>query len=51
MHGKNLDTIAEITRVLGIEAQASSPEELSARLRADIAKWAKVIDRAGIPKQ
>jgi tripartite-type tricarboxylate transporter receptor subunit TctC len=36
---------------VGIEALASSPEELSARLRADIAKWAKVIDRAGIPKQ
>lgn len=36
---------------LGLEARASTPEELSARLRADIAKWAKVIERAGIPKQ
>jgi tripartite-type tricarboxylate transporter receptor subunit TctC len=36
---------------LGIEAQASSPEELKARLAADIAKWAAVIERAGIAKQ
>jgi tripartite-type tricarboxylate transporter receptor subunit TctC len=36
---------------LGIEARASSPEELKARLQADIAKWAAVIERAGIPKQ
>jgi tripartite-type tricarboxylate transporter receptor subunit TctC len=36
---------------LGIEAKASSPEELKARLVDDIAKWTAVIDRAGIPKQ
>jgi tripartite-type tricarboxylate transporter receptor subunit TctC len=36
---------------LGIEAQASSPEELKARLAVDIAKWAAVIERAGIAKQ
>jgi tripartite-type tricarboxylate transporter receptor subunit TctC len=36
---------------LGIEAKAGSPEELQARLQADIAKWAAVIERAGIPKQ
>jgi tripartite-type tricarboxylate transporter receptor subunit TctC len=35
---------------LGIEAQAGPPEEIAARLRADIAKWAKVIDDAKIPK-
>jgi tripartite-type tricarboxylate transporter receptor subunit TctC len=35
---------------LGIEAKASSPEELKARLQADIAKWAAVIERAGIAK-
>ena len=27
------------------------PEELQSRLQADIAKWAAVIERAGIPKQ
>jgi tripartite-type tricarboxylate transporter receptor subunit TctC len=36
---------------LGIEAEASTPEELMARLQRDIAKWAAVIERAGIPKQ
>ena len=36
---------------LGIEARASTPEEISARLKSDIDKWRKVIDKAGIPKQ
>jgi tripartite-type tricarboxylate transporter receptor subunit TctC len=36
---------------LGIEARASTPEEISERLKADIEKWAKVIDKAGIQKQ
>jgi putative tricarboxylic transport membrane protein len=35
---------------LGLEAQAGSPEEIAARLKADIAKWTKVIDEAHIPK-
>ena len=36
---------------LGIEAKASTPEEIHARLKDDIEKWAKVIERAGIEKQ
>lgn len=36
---------------LGIEAKASTPEALKARLEADIKKWAAVIKTAGIPKQ
>ncbi len=36
---------------VGIEASACTPEQLTARLRNDIEKWAKVIDKAGIPKQ
>ena len=36
---------------LGVEAKASTPEELGARLRADIDKWSVVISRAGIPRQ
>jgi tripartite-type tricarboxylate transporter receptor subunit TctC len=36
---------------LGIAAQASTPEQLKARLAGDITKWAAVIERAGIPKQ
>jgi tripartite-type tricarboxylate transporter receptor subunit TctC len=35
----------------GIEAKASTPAEVTARLRADIDKWAKVIERAGIQRQ
>jgi tripartite-type tricarboxylate transporter receptor subunit TctC len=35
---------------LGIEAQAGPPEEIEARLKADIAKWTKVIEDAKIPK-
>src|SRR3989441_2561684 len=36
---------------LGIEAQASTPEQLKARLAGGIKKWAAVIERAGIRKQ
>lgn len=41
------------TRLLefGIEGKSSTPEEVGARLRDDIAKWAAVIERTGIPKQ
>jgi tripartite-type tricarboxylate transporter receptor subunit TctC len=35
---------------LGIEAQASSPEELKTRFAADVKKWQDLIARAGIPK-
>jgi putative tricarboxylic transport membrane protein len=36
---------------LGIDAKASTPAELDARMRADIQKWGKVIAQANIPKQ
>ena len=36
---------------LGIEARASTPQEISARLKSDIDKWSHVIDKAGIQKQ
>jgi tripartite-type tricarboxylate transporter receptor subunit TctC len=36
---------------LGIEAKASSPQEIEERLQADIKKWSAIIDKAGIPKQ
>jgi tripartite-type tricarboxylate transporter receptor subunit TctC len=35
---------------LGIEAKASSPEELKARFQAEVKKWSELIERAGIPK-
>jgi tripartite-type tricarboxylate transporter receptor subunit TctC len=36
---------------LGIEAKGSTSEEIAQRLKDDIAKWAKVIERTGIEKQ
>ena len=36
---------------LGVEARASTPEELRSRLQADIAKWGEVIAKAGIEQQ
>jgi tripartite-type tricarboxylate transporter receptor subunit TctC len=36
---------------LGVVAKPSSPEQLMALLRADIAKWAEVIEKAGIEKK
>src|SRR5580692_10134474 len=36
---------------LGIEAKASTPDELKSRMQGDIGKWAAVIERAGILKQ
>jgi tripartite-type tricarboxylate transporter receptor subunit TctC len=36
---------------LGIDAKASTPEEMDTRMRADIDKWTKVIASAHIPKQ
>jgi tripartite-type tricarboxylate transporter receptor subunit TctC len=35
----------------GMEAGGSTSEELSARIKKDIAKWAEVIDKAGIEKK
>lgn len=36
---------------LGIDAKASTPGEIDARMRSDIAKWTQVIESAHIPKQ
>jgi tripartite-type tricarboxylate transporter receptor subunit TctC len=36
---------------LGIEAKASTPEEIAGRLKSDIDKWQQVIEKAKIPKQ
>jgi tripartite-type tricarboxylate transporter receptor subunit TctC len=36
---------------LGIEAKAGTPQEISDRLKSDIDKWQKVIEKAGIQKQ
>jgi tripartite-type tricarboxylate transporter receptor subunit TctC len=36
---------------LGIEARASTPEEIAARLTSDIDKWRQVIEKSGIERQ
>jgi len=36
---------------VGVTAQASTPDELMARLKSDIVKWDAVIEKAGIPKK
>ncbi len=36
---------------LGIDARGSTPQEIQARLKDDIAKWADVIQKAGIEKR
>lgn len=36
---------------LGIEARASTPEEIAGRLASDIVKWRGVIERAAVAKQ
>ena len=34
-----------------MEMRGSTPEEMTARLRDDIANWTVVIEKAGIPKR
>jgi tripartite-type tricarboxylate transporter receptor subunit TctC len=44
---------AEVARrllELGITARASSPQDIGARLSADIARWTEVVNRAGIER-
>lgn len=36
---------------LGVEARASTPEEMKQRVQSEIAKWNAVIDRVGIERQ
>ncbi len=36
---------------MGMEMRWSTPEDMTARLKADIAKWGDVIAKAGIPKR
>jgi tripartite-type tricarboxylate transporter receptor subunit TctC len=38
-------------RELGVEAKASTPEEIASRLKSDIDKWRGVIEKAGIERQ
>jgi tripartite-type tricarboxylate transporter receptor subunit TctC len=37
--------------LFGLDARGTTPEEMQARMRADIAKWGAVIEKAGLEKQ
>jgi tripartite-type tricarboxylate transporter receptor subunit TctC len=39
------------TRQFGIVGRGSTPQEMQARMQADIDKWAAVIEKAGVPRQ
>jgi tripartite-type tricarboxylate transporter receptor subunit TctC len=43
--------VQEKAQPLGMVMRGSTPDEMTARLKADIAKWADVIEKAGIPKR
>ena len=43
--------VQEKAKRLGMEMRGSTPEEMTARLKDDIAKWAAVIEKAGIAKR
>jgi tripartite-type tricarboxylate transporter receptor subunit TctC len=43
--------VQEKAMLFGMEARGTTPEELQRRLKADIEKWAGVIEKAGLEKQ
>jgi len=47
----NLPEVKEKAMLNGMEARGTTPEEMRARMTADIAKWAAVIEKAGIERQ
>ena len=45
------DDVQKKASQMGMAMWASTPEAMTARMKADIAKWGAVIDKAGIPKR
>ena len=43
--------VQERAKKLGMLMRGSTPQEMDARMKADIAKWSAVIEKAGIPKR
>jgi tripartite-type tricarboxylate transporter receptor subunit TctC len=43
-----LPDVRERLAAQGVDVQSSTPEEFSKMLVADMARWAKVVERAGI---
>jgi tripartite-type tricarboxylate transporter receptor subunit TctC len=46
-----LPDVQEKALLFGLDARGTTPEEMQARMRADIAKWAGVIEKAGLQRQ
>jgi len=46
----NLPEVKEKAMLNGMDARGTTPEEMQARMKADIAKWAAVIEKAGIER-
>jgi len=38
-------------RLFGLDARGTTVEEMDRRMRGDIAKWAEVLEKAGLQKQ
>jgi tripartite-type tricarboxylate transporter receptor subunit TctC len=47
----NLPEVKEKAMLNGMDTRGTTPEEMQARMKADIAKWAAVIEKAGIERQ
>lgn len=47
----DLPEVKEKARLFGMDARGTTPEEMRDRLKADIAKWTAVIEKAGIERQ
>ena len=43
--------VQEKAKKLGMDMHGSTPEQMTARMKSDIAKWSAVIAKAGIPKR
>jgi tripartite-type tricarboxylate transporter receptor subunit TctC len=43
--------VQEKARLFGMETRGTTPEEMRSRLKADIEKWAAVIEKAGLERQ
>jgi hypothetical protein len=47
---KLLDSVKERLAALGLDPVLNTPDEFAAEIKTEMARWAKVIQDAGIPK-
>jgi hypothetical protein len=46
-----LPDIQQKAHLFGLDARGTTPDEMAQRMRSDVAKWALVIEKAGLEKQ